>query len=365
MPGLSRWKRMGLWLVTLAIIFFAAPNMVPRQVLGLLPDRLFMTQAAFGQELQGKSRLLLEVARDELIDERVKSLLGEIRSRLRNAMIAYDGLASSERAVQVRVHNTADIEEATTALADLLVPASVAEGTDPVNEVSFEELERGFFKYTLTDAGIDYRVGSAVEKSVEVIDRRLHELGIADPIIERQGADRILVEITGLHDQQRLMDIVVRPSRLTFQWVDQSVPVEDAINGHPPVGSSILYSIDQPPMPFLVEDRVVISDENILDARAAADESTSEPVIRFRLDREGARLFGEATQENVGRMLAVILDSQVIMAPIIREPILGGNGQISGNLTMRSTEDLALLLRAGSLPAALNVVESRFTPADP
>jgi SecD/SecF fusion protein len=362
----SRWKTVGLWLIALAILFVAALALVPSHMPGFWPGWLPNVQIALGEGRQDKSRILLEVARQELADGRIEAVRDEIRAKLYGAGIAYVGLAASGRSVQVGIRDANDIERAKAALASLLlVAAPGADGSSPVSEIMLEEPEPGLLKYTLTEAGIDYRVGSAVVKSIEVIGRRIDELGISHPIIERQGADRILVEVTGSHDPERLQAVLSTAGRLALQWVDQSMPVEDAINGRPPAGSSILYSIEEPPVPYLVEDRVIVSGENIVDASAAADESTNEPVIRFRFDREGTRLFGEATQENVGRILAVILDSRVMMAPIIREPILGGWGQISGNLTTQSAEDAAMLLRAGSLPAALNVVESRFTPAEP
>src|SRR5690606_431256 len=158
---------------------------------------------------------------------------------------------------------------------------------------------------------------------------------------------------------QRLKDILGQTAKLTFQMVNQTVPVREAIEGRPPAGSEVLYSTDDPPVPYLTENRVIVSGENLVDAQATFDQRTSEPVVSFRFDGQGATRFGQATQQNVGRLFAIILDDKVISAPRINEPILGGSGQISGNFTVESANDLAVLLRAGALPADLSIIEER------
>jgi SecD/SecF fusion protein len=202
-------------------------------------------------------------------------------------------------------------------------------------------------------------MNSALEQSIEVVGRRVNELGTTEPLIQRQGADRILVQVPGLQDPDRLKDILGQTAKLTFQMVDQTMPVQDAIEGRPPAGSVVMYSTDDPPQAYLIETRVIVSGENLVDAQATFDQRTSEPVVSFRFDNRGATLFGQATQANVGRLFAIILDNQVISAPQIREPILGGTGQISGSFTVQGANDLAVLLRAGALPATLTIIEER------
>ncbi|MDQ2705341.1 MAG: protein translocase subunit SecD, partial [Pseudomonadota bacterium] len=143
------------------------------------------------------------------------------------------------------------------------------------------------------------------------------------------------------------------------QMVDQTMPVQEAIEGRPPAGSTVMYSTDDPPVPYLIENRIIVSGENLVDSQATFDQRTNEPVVSFRFDSKGAQRFGSATQQNVGRLFAIVLDDQVISAPQIREPILGGTGQISGNFTVQGANDLAVLLRAGALPADLTIVEER------
>ena len=207
--------------------------------------------------------------------------------------------------------------------------------------------------------GINYRIASAAAQSIEVVGRRVNELGTTEPLIQRQGDDRILVQVPGLEDPQRLKDILGQTAKLTFQMVDESMSAEDALNGRPPSGSEVLYSQDDPPVPYLIETRVIVSGENLVDAQAAFDQQTNEPLVSFRFDTKGAQRFGQATQQNVGKPFAIILDKEVISAPVIREPILQGTGQISGNFSVEGANDLAVLLRAGALPATLTVIEER------
>ena len=356
----SRWKTISIWLVVLLGIIYSLPNILPASMLANIPSWGPSRPMTLGLDLQGGSHILLAVERDDLIDERLTSARDEIRTALRDAKIGYTGLSGSGRVVQVRIREANDVDKAKTALESLTQPLSTGVfGGTTITEFSFDEPEPGLLRYTMTDEGLDYRVSSAVTQSIEVVGRRVNELGTTEPIIQRQGNDRILVQVPGLQDPQRLKDILGQTAKLTFQMVDQTMSVQDALNGRPPAGSSIMYSPDDPPVPYLIEDRVIVSGENLVDAQATFDQRTSEPVVSFRFDAKGAARFGQATQQNVGRLFAIILDNQVISAPQIREPILGGTGQISGNFTAQSANDLAVLLRAGALPATLTVVEER------
>jgi SecD/SecF fusion protein len=260
----------------------------------------------------------------------------------------------------VRIRDASQVDAAKKALADLTNPVqSGLFGGGSLTEATLDEPEPGLLRFTLTDEGINYRISSALTKSIEVVSRRVNELGTTEPIIQRQGTDRILVQVPGLQDPQRLKEILGKTAKLTFQMVDQSVPVEEAIKGRPPAGDTIMYSTDNPPVPYLIENRVIVSGEDLVDAQSGFDQRTGEPVVSFRFDNKGATRFGIASQQNVGKLFAIILDNKVISAPVIREPILGGTGQISGNFTVQSANDLAVLLRAGALPANLTIVEER------
>ncbi len=356
----SRWKTIVIWLTVLAGVLFAAPNLFSASTLASLPDWLPRQKMTLGLDLQGGSHILLQIDRQELADERLESARDEIRTALRDAQIGYTGLTGTGTHVQVRIRDQGQIEAAKKALESLTQPISTGLLTSgSVAEMEPSEPEPGLLRFTLTDAGLDYRVASALTQSIEVVSRRVNELGTTEPIIQRQGTDRILVQVPGLQDPQRLKDILGQTAKLTFQMVDQSIPVEEAIDGRPPAGSTVMYSTDDPPVPYLIENRIIVSGENLVDAQATFDQRTNEPVVSFRFDNRGATRFGQATQSNIGRLFAIVLDNEVISAPQIREPILGGTGQISGNFTVQSANDLAVLLRAGALPADLTIIEER------
>jgi SecD/SecF fusion protein len=356
----SRWKTISIWLVVLLAVIVSAPNLLPQSTLASMPDWLPKRQLTLGLDLQGGSHILLQIDRDDLISDRLESARDDIRVALREARVGYTGLSGSGHNVQVRIRDADQIEAAKTALASLTQPVSAGLfSAANVTEMTMTEPEPGLLRFTLTDEGINYRVSTAVGQSVEVVNRRVNELGTTEPIIQRQGIDRILVQVPGLDDPQRLKDILGQTAKLTFQMVDQSMPVEEAIRGRPPAGTTVMYSNDEPAGPYIIENRVIVSGENLIDAQTTFDQRTSEPVVSFRFDNQGATRFGQATQQNVGRLFAIILDNHVISAPRINEPILGGSGQISGNFTAQTANDLAVLLRAGALPATLTVVEER------
>jgi SecD/SecF fusion protein len=356
----SRWKTISIWAVVLLGVLFSLPNMYPQSLLSAMPNWLPKKQMTLGLDLQGGSHILLKIDTNDLIKAQLESARDEIRNQLRDAKVGYTGLTGSGRVVQVRIRDTGQVDAAKEALKTLTQPVSSSMfGSGSVTEMAMDEPEPGLLRFTITDEGVRYRSSTALSQSIEVVGRRVNELGTTEPIVQRQGDDRILVQVPGLQDPQRLKDILGQTAKLTFQMVDQSVPVQEAIEGRPPAGSTVMYSKDDPPVPYLIENRVIVSGENLVDAQATFDSRTNEPVVSFRFDSKGAARFGQATQQNTGKLFAIILDNQVISAPRINEPILGGSGQISGSFTPQSANDLAVLLRAGALPANLTIVEER------
>lgn len=315
---------------------------------------------AMAEAQQGESYLVLEVVRQDFIQERAGSLRDAVRAGLREASIAYTGLVADKGTVEVRITQEADLAKARTGVSGLLAAAKDANGEAAPAEFTLLEPEPGLLRMAPNEAGMDAGLDTALKHSVEILKRRIVEFGAATYDASREGKDRIVITVSGSHDPDRLREVVSRRARLTLQWVDASMPAEQALAGKPPEGSSIINSNEEPPRPYLVKDEVVLSGDRIVDAQATADQYSGQPVISFRFDEEGARLFGKATEQNIGKSLAVILDGVVIMAPTVLEPILGGAGQISGNFTPDSARDAALLLRAGGLPAKFNVIEARF-----
>ncbi|SFO86879.1 protein-export membrane protein SecD [Mesorhizobium sp. NFR06] len=316
-----------------------------------LVSMVFGTSNAFAS-VSG-THILLHLDMDALINSRLKTMRDQIGTLLRGTepRINYSGLVVEGRAAQVRISDPAQVEAAKAALKTLLDPIAGKDG--PIQEIALDDSEPGLLKLTMTDAGAKYRTSAALTRSIEVLKKRLDELGIADSAIQPTD-DGILVQPPSVADLHSLAQTLVRPGRLSFQLVDTSMPVDDAVNGRPPVGSTVLYTLDDPPVPYLIENRVVVSGENVLEVNAT---SAGEPVVALRLDSKGTERFKRATTRNIGKPFAVILDDHVISAPIIREPIEHGTVQISGNFTAESANELALLFRTGALPARLTIVE--------
>lgn len=355
----SRWKTTFILLTVLASIFIALPNLFSEEQLEGWPKWFSGNKVTLGLDLQGGSHIMLKVERGDIVKERLETVIGDVRNQLREANIRYSGLSGTGQSAQVRISDPGQVAAARQALNDLTVAVSTGPLGGSVQEVTLSDDGNGLIRIALTDGGIDYRLSSAVNQSIEVVRRRVDELGTTEPLIQRQGTDRIIVQVPGLQDPQRLKALLNQTAKLSFHMVDVSMPVQEAVNGRPPATSEVLYSMDDPPVPYLVEKRSLVSGENLVDAQASFNQQNNEPVVTFRFDSRGAQRFAQATQQNVGRPFAIILDNQVISAPVIREPIIGGSGQISGNFTVQGANDLAVLLRAGALPATLTVVEER------
>ncbi|MGG7517491.1 protein translocase subunit SecDF [Allorhizobium undicola] len=356
----SRWKTLAVWLTVLASMVIALPNLFSKEQLEHLPRWFPAYHVTLGLDLQGGSHIMLKIERSDIVKERLEATVGDIRNALRTANIRYTGLGGTGQSVQFRLTDPTQVGATQTALQTLTNPVSTgAFASGSIQETTFEDAGNGLIRIQLTDSGIDYRVSSALTQSIEVVRRRVDELGNTEPLIQRQGNDRIIVQVPGLNDPQRLKALLNQTAKLTFRLVDNSMPVTEAINGRPPATSEVLYSQDDPAVPYLVEKRVLVSGEELVDAQASFNQQTNEPVVTFRFDSRGAQRFAQATQQNVGRPFAIILDNQVISAPVIREPIIGGSGQISGSFSVEGANDLAVLLRAGALPATLTVVEER------
>ncbi|MBL0374878.1 protein translocase subunit SecDF [Rhizobium sp. KVB221] len=356
----SRWKAILIWLATALSILVAIPNFLPKATLDALPSWVPKKTMTLGLDLQGGSHIMLKLERGDIVKERMQTALDDVRTNLRKAGIGYTGLNGSGQKLTFKLRDVTQIDAARDALKDLTALVSLGGlSGGSIQEATLSNTDDGAFELDLTDQGINYRVQSAVSQSIEVVRRRVDELGTTEPLIQRQGSDRIIVQVPGLDDPQRLKAILNQTAKLTFHLVDNSMPAVDAVNGRPPANSEVVYSNDDPPVPYLIQKTAILSGENLVDAQPGFNQQNSEPIVSFRFDSAGAQKFGRVTQEHVGEPFAVILDNQVITAPVINEPILGGQGQISGNFTVESANDLAVLLRAGALPATLTVVEER------
>lgn len=354
-------KTVAIVLAVLVGLIAALPNLMPKDVADRWPGWIPGGQLVLGLDLQGGAHLLLQVERDDLIETRLDDIRDSLRTSLRNERIGYTGLTTVGETVQARLRDVSQSDAASAALQPIVepIPGGLLSGGLPVTEVTLDIDSDGLIQLTFTPEGIARRVSSAVDQSIEVIRRRVDELGTTEPNIQRQGEDRVLVQVPGLGDPQRLKDLLKQTARLSFHLVSQEMSGEQALQGRPPSGAEVMFSSDDPPIPYVIERREIVSGEDLVDSQPGFDQRTNEPLVTFRFNNSGARDFGRASTDNVGRPFAIILDDVVISAPVIREPILGGSGQISGNFTVESANDLAILLRAGALPADLTIVEER------
>jgi len=360
-PG---WKLALYGLILVLGIVFAIPNLFSRDTVRAWPAYLPKTQMTLGLDLRGGSHLLLEVDTAAVIKDREESLVDSIRTALNGASIRYTGLGIADQAVTVTITDPARQDDASRLVRDLgsVVGQGVMSGG--VRDILVTSEPAGVLRVTLTEAAIAERRKSAVDQSLEIVRRRIDETGVAEPTIVRQGQDRILIQLPGVQDPGRIKALLGKTAKLAFRLVDtQWVPGTPA-----PAGSEILDGEDRSggnqPVKQAVKKRVIVSGEMLVDAQPGFDSRNGEPVVNFKFDSNGARRFGDVTKEAVGKPFAIVLDNKVISAPVIREPILGGSGQISGRFTVQGASDLSVLLRAGALPAPLTVLEERTVGPD-
>src|SRR5690348_2069432 len=355
----TRWKATAIVLTALIVCLFAVPNFLPEKMVQAWP-KWAQRHVVLGLDLQGGSHILLEVDSNAVRKEKLQALLDDVRRVLRDARVGYTGLVVRGNSVEVRIREGSNFDQAVEKLRELSQPLGGILGSSTGQRTLDVSTEPGnLVRLTLTDPAILERIRQSVEQSIQIIERRVNELGTVEPLIQRQGTDRILVQVPGLQDPTQLKIILGKTAKLDFRMVDVSMPAEQAAQGRLPPDDEILYSTTQPKTPYLVEKRILVSGADLTDAQPGFDQRTSEPIVSFRFNTSGARKFAQVTQENVGKPFAIILDNQVISAPVIREPILGGSGQISGSFTVESANDLAILLRAGALPAPLTIIEER------
>ncbi len=356
-----RWQVVLILAVVFAGFLAVVPNFFSRETLDSWPGFLPKSQMVLGLDLQGGSYLLYEVDKADYMHKRLQTLTGDVRKvMLKEPRIGYTGLGLQGNAVQLRVRDLSQLEDAKSRLEALRNPLDAnLLSAGNVYEFDLTVSADGLVRFTYDDAGLQNRVRSIVQQSIEVINRRINQLGTTEPSIQRQGDDRILVEAPGLGDPRRLIALVGKTALLSFHLVDSTLTAEQAKTTPPKAGYIRVPDQKNPSVIYVVEELALMTGEDLVDAKAGFDSRTNAPVVNFRLSTGGARKFGDVTSANVGRPFAIILDDQVISAPIIQQPIIGGSGQISGNFTVETANDLAILLRAGSLPAKLTIVQQQ------
>lgn len=359
MSYLTPWRVAIVVGLCLLGLLASLPNLLDRETLTALPDWLPKRQITLGLDLQGGSHLLLEVDTEALVRERLENLVSDLRRTLRPARIGYRDLGVRGEAVAFTLTNPAERDQVLEKLSELNpLLQTVGFGAGSIREFAVEADDQGRVTIQLSERGREQLVESAVQQSLEVVRRRIDELGTREPTIQRQGENRLLVQVPGERDPERIKRLLGKTARLTFHLVDMEASVQDALQGRLPPDDMLVPSADPDgPSHYVIKRRVELSGEHLVDAQPSFQQN--QPVVSFRFDATGAKLFGKITQENVGRLFAIVLDGKVISAPRIREPILGGSGIIEGGFTVETANELAILLRAGALPAPLRVVEER------
>ncbi len=360
MLQIARWRVILVLVVTALGIIFAVPNVLPQNVRESLPPFLQRT-INLGLDLRGGSQLLLEVDVATLKRQQLDNIADQMAAALRDAepRINFTGRGVVGDAARVRLLDAANVAAA----EDLIRPLGRSpNGNADILAITYGS--DGLIEARITDAHMRQLSRDAAQQSIEVIRRRIDPDGTAEVSIARQGDDRIAVQAPGVTDPQQLRDRIGQTALMTFHLVREVTP-EEAQMGRLPPGTMAVA-----PYPLIgnnsevVERRPRLTGEHLSDARASTNGQTGEFVLSFSLDSEGTRIFCRITRDYTNQRFAILLDNQVLTAPTINEPICGGSGQISGNFTAQSASDLAVMLRAGALPAPLSVIEQRSVTAE-
>ena len=306
-----------------------------------------------GLDLQGGSYLLLEIDNGPIEIKKLQNTTSIIRNYLKEKKIRFTDLRILNKLILFNVENQ-DIEKVKFFFTDK--ESEINPYYDRYKSHEFDlTVINNEFKVDLSKYGLIEIRNSSQDQAIEIVRRRVDEVGTNEPNILKRGNNRILVELPGLDDPMRIKSLLGKTANLTFRFVTQ--------NDDDTFGAEML-SFENLENKALVNKRIILSGENLLDAQPQMNNQTNETVVSFTLDRVGAKRFGKATRSGIGKQLAIVLDGKIVSAPVIRDAIVGGNGQISGNFTFQSATDLALLLRSGALPAPLNIIEERTVGPD-
>ena len=317
-------------------------------------DNFFLSKNInLGLDLQGGSYLLLEVDSSPVIKQHLQNKLLSLRKILKEKQIKYENLKVTENTIKFNISNNENLETFENYFNDK--NNTINSYYDKYKSYELEySVSKNLIKINYSKYGIIEIKNATLNQSLEIVRRRIDEVGTNEPTIIKRGNNRILVELPGLDNPNRIKELLGKTANLTFRFIE---------NDESSFGTETLF-YENKQTSEKVSKRVILSGDNLINANPSFDNRANESIVSFSLDRVGAKKFARATQKNVGKRLAIILDNKIISAPQIREPILSGNGQISGDFTFQSATDLALLLRSGSLPAPLEVVEERSVGPD-
>ena len=343
----SKIKIITVILITIVFIYLSFSNLFK------FDDNFLKNKINLGLDLQGGSYLLLEIDNQPIISQTLQNKLVDLKKFFNDKAIIAKNFTIENNKIFFE-SNLISIDKILEFLSDKNSDLNPYFENFKTHQYIVDQNEN-FFSIYLSDYGIVLLNSSSLDQAVEIVRRRVDETGTNEPNILKRGNNRILVELPGLDDPARIKSLLGKTANLTFQFVSS--------NKNDGFGTEILKfdnNIDE----ATVSKRIILNGDNLVDAKPRMDTQNNDTVVSFTLDRVGAKKFARATTENVGKQLAIILDGKIISAPSIREPIVGGSGQISGNFTFQSATDLALLLRSGALPAPMNIIEERTVGPD-
>jgi protein-export membrane protein SecD len=362
----TRWKVISILAICLLGILACVPNFLSKEGFESLPAS-FQNKIGLGLDLRGGAHLLMSMDTNEVRKGWASSLRGDARKALRDAKIGFAALGVEGGAVQVKLSKPEEMDAALKELRKLIQPIGNAVLGKSGDDIEVKQgTEAGSIVISPTELGIQNRISNALSSSIEVMRTRIDGSGTKEANIVRQGSDRILVQVPGVEDTKSLLDLLGSTAKLSFHDVNSQVSVEDAKLTKVPAGYKIYDAApgERGDASYLLKEEPVVDGDDLVDAQPGFDSrNTAEPVIHFRFNQRGALKFGNFTKENVGRPFAIVLDDKVLSAPVIRDAILGGSGQISCSFTVDSANKLAVQLRSGALPAKLSVVEERTVGA--
>jgi preprotein translocase subunit SecD len=378
MLQISLWKRISIWLVCIVGLMFALPNaFYPRverhndalsaieasgatpaleQDVALWPSWMPSSLVNLGLDLRGGAHLLAEVRLEDVYAARLEAMWPEVRDILRPERAVIGGVRQqpSERTeLKVRIGDVSGMERALEVVRSLARPVQTLSGIG-ANDIDVRA-EGDIITVTLSDAEKLSTDERTMQQSLEIIRNRIDEVGTREPTIQRQGTDRILIQVPGIGSASELKDIIGTTAQLTFNPV---ISRGSDAQANPGIGNKLVPSLDDEGVYYIIEAAPVVTGEELVDAQPSFDQNGG-PAVSFRFNTSGARKFGNYTAENIGNPFAIVLDDEVVSAPTIQSHIAGGSGIITGRFTVEESTTLAVLLRAGALPAKLDFLEER------
>ena len=330
--------------------YVVALNLVSRSPAWL--SSLHASPMYLGLDLRGGVHFMLQVDMKAALDQKTESLTGDLRSLMREKNIRHGGISRSGQTIDIRFRDAATLTAAKNLIQDQFPDLQAVEGTDGSD-----------LKLTATIRPESARKvqEQALKQNITTLHNRINELGVAEPVIQQQGLDRIVVQLPGVQDTAKAKDILGRTATLEVRMVDEGTEARAAESGRGPVPFGDEKYLDRNAQAVIVKKQVVLTGENLTDAQPGFDGQTQEPTVNLTLDAKGSRIFKDITRENVGKRMAIILfekgKGEVVTAPVIRSEIGGGRVQISGRMSTMEANDTALLLRAGSLAAPMEIIE--------